>query len=362
MQPIFYREQIDMAHHLALIGFGSVGQGLAQIVRDKGDSLRQSLGLDLKIVAVCTATKGSLYHPDGLDVAKLLEVIAATGHLAAYPDSPGLAAGWDSLTTIRQSKADTIVETTPTNLTTGQPAIDYCRAAFESGKNVVTANKGPAALAYHELSALAREKGVYFGIEGTVMSGTPSLRLAMNALAGNQISQIRGILNGTTNYILTQMENELNYEVALKQAQELGYAETDPTADVEGHDAAGKVVILANVVMHTPLTLAQVACQGISRLTLADMAQARAEGKRWKLIGRITQAGDRVTASVGPEMLPLFDPLANVMGAVNAVTYQTDLMGPITLIGAGAGRVQTGFALLSDIIDTHKGSKVAGSR
>ncbi len=336
-----------MAHNIALIGFGSVGQGLAQILRDKG----QNLGVDLKIVAVCTATKGSLYHPDGLDAGRLLEVVKSAGRLAVYPDSPGLERGWDSLTTIRQSNAATIVEASPTNLSTGQPAIAYCRAAFERGKNVVTANKGPVALAYQELSALAREKGVYFGIEGTVMSGTPSLRLALNDLAGTEISEIRGILNGTTNYILTKMEEELSYEVALKQAQELGYAEADPTADVEGHDAAGKVVILANVVMNTPLTQAEVICQGISHLTLADIAQARAEGKRWKLIGRVKKEGGQVTASVGPEMLPAYDPLANVMGATNAITYETDLMGPITLIGAGAGRVQTGFALLSDLIE-----------
>lgn len=339
-----------MTHKLALIGFGSVGQGLAQILGDKKDSLSQGFGFEAQIVAVATRSKGSLYHPEGLDIAQLLPAIKK-GSLAHYPDSLGLQRGWDNLKTIRQSNAETIVEVSTTNLTTGQPAIDHCRAAFESGKNVVTANKGPVALAYHDLAALAQSKGVRFGIEGTVMSGTPALRLPVTALAGNEISQVRGIFNGTTNYILTKMEEGLSYEAALKQAQELGYAEADPTADVEGHDAAGKVVILANVIMNIPLKQAQVNCQGITHLTLADIQQAQAEGKRWKLIGRVKKEGAQVIASVQPEALPLSDPLANVMGATNAITYECDLSGPITLVGAGAGSAQTGFALLIDLIN-----------
>jgi homoserine dehydrogenase len=300
--------------------------------------------------------KGAVYQPAGLDVAKLLEVVRATGKLVDYPDSPGLERGWDSLKTIRETNADTIVEVSYTDVKTGQPAIDYCRAAFESGKNVVMSNKGPVALAYAELSALAKAKGVRWGFEGTVMSGTPALRMPLVSLAGNEISEIRGIFNGTTNYILTKMEEELSYEAALKQAQELGYAEADPTADVEGYDALGKVVILANVIMNVPLTKEEVSCQGISQLTMADVARARAEGKRWKLIGRVKKEGDRVVAGVGPEMVPLTDPLAGVMGATNAITYECDLAGPITLVGAGAGRTETGFALLIDLINIQRGN------
>jgi homoserine dehydrogenase len=344
-----------MTHKLALIGFGTVGQGLAQILHDKQAALRHNLGFEAQIVAVCTRSKGSLYHPEGLDLAQLLQA-AKNGSLANYPDTPGLERGWDNLKTIRQSNAATIVEISYTNLTTGQPAIDHCRAAFESGKNVVTANKGPVALAYHELLALAKENGVRFGIEGTVMSGTPALRLPGVTLAGNEISEVRGIFNGTTNYILTKMEEGLSYAAALQQAQELGYAEADPTADVEGHDAAGKVVILANVVMGVPLSRAEVPCRGISQLTSADIQQAQAAGKRWKLIGRVKKEGNRAAASVQPEAIPLTDPLAGVMGATNAITYVCDLLGPITLIGAGAGGVQTGFALLIDLINIGRGS------
>lgn len=345
-----------MTHKLALIGFGTVGQGLAEILRDKGAALRNNLGFDGQIVAISDFIKGSLYHPGGLDIAKLLEVVQSTGKLDAYPDSPGLVRGWDSLTTIRQSNADTVVEVAYTDINTGQPAIDHCRAAFISGKNVVMSNKGPVALAYQELSALAKGNNVRWGFEGTVMSGTPALRMPLVSLAGNNIREVRGIFNGTTNYILTKMEEGMSYEAALKQAQELGYAEADPTADVEGFDALGKVVILANVIMNAPLTKKDVACQGISQLTLEDIARAKAAGKRWKLIARCSKEGDRVTASVAPEMVSLSDPLASIMGATNAITYECDLAGPITLVGAGAGRVETGFSILIDLINIHRGN------
>ncbi len=344
-----------MPHNIALIGFGTVGQGFAEILRDKGETLRQNLNVEARVVAVSDMLKGAVYHPDGLDLAALLEVVKRTGRLDDYPDSPGLARGWDSFKTIRESSANTVVEVSYTDIKTGQPAIDHCRAAFESGKHVVMSNKGPVALAYKELAALAKANNVRWGFEGTVMSGTPALRMPLAALAGNDIREVRGIFNGTTNYILTKMEEGLDYHAALKQAQELGYAEADPTADVEGYDALGKVVILANVVMNVPLTKEEVTCRGISQLSLADIHQARAAGKRWKLIGRVRQEGGRAVASVGPEMIPLTDPLAGVMGATNAITYECDLAGPVTLVGAGAGRVETGFAILIDLINIMRG-------
>ncbi|MBO8172283.1 MAG: homoserine dehydrogenase [Bacillaceae bacterium] len=344
-----------MAHKLALIGFGTVGQGLAEILLEKADPLREEEGFEAKIVAISDMMKGSLYHPDGLDIRKVLEVTRETGSLEGYPDTPGLIRGWDSFETIEKSNADTIVEITFTDIKTGQPAIDHCRAAFENGKNVVTSNKGPVALAYPELSELARKNGVKWGIEGSVMSGTPALRIPRVSLAGNEIKEIRGILNGTTNYILTKMEEGLTYDEALKKAQELGYAEADPTSDVEGYDALYKVVILANVIMKASLTRDQVERKGITGLTPDDIEQARQEGKRWKLLAEIKKGQDGVRASVSPVKIPLDDPLAGVTDATNAVTYVCDLAGPVTLVGAGAGRTETGFSLLIDLINIERG-------
>ena len=343
-----------MPHRLAFIGFGTVGQGLAEILRDKGDELRAQYGFEAQVVAISDAVKGSVYHPDGLDIGAALRIVRETGSLDDYPEVPGLVSDWDSLTTIQESNADTVVEAAWTDLETGQPAISHVRAAFEIGKHLVTSNKGPAALAYRELRDLARAHGVKWGIEGTVMSGTPALRLARTTLAGCDISQIRGILNGTTNFILTQMEAEASYGEALAEAQRLGYAEADPTADVEGHDALGKLLILAAVVMDTPLSWEQVSCEGISHLTLDDVQQARAEGKRWKLIAQLRRVGDEIEASVGPQAIPAHAPLAGVGGATNAITYVTDLLGEVTLVGPGAGRRETGFALLADLLDIHR--------
>jgi len=340
-----------MPHKLALVGFGTVGQGLAEILRDKGEELRVRHGFEAQVVAISTLTKGAIYHPGGLDIAAALRATQETGSLDAYPEAPGLVRGWEGLRAIRESNADTVVEATWTDLETGQPAISHIRAAFETGKHVVTSNKGPVALAYKELKRLAEAHDVQWGIEGTLMAGTPALRLARTALAGCYISEIRGILNGTTNFILTRMEEGSTFDEALAEAQRLGYAEADPSADVEGHDALGKLLILAAVVMEAPLTWEQVSCQGIGHITRDDVRHARAEGKRWKLVARLRRVGDRLEASVGPQAIPTQAPLAGVSGATNAVTYVTDLLGEVTLAGPGAGQRETAAALLADLLD-----------
>jgi homoserine dehydrogenase len=346
-------------HRLALIGFGVVGQGFAEILGEHGAAYREKYGLDARIVAVSDLMKGAVYHPDGLDIAALL---AHRSDLSQYPDAPGLVRGLDALRTIRETNADTIIEVSYTDLKTGEPALSHIRAAFESGKNAILTNKGPVALAYRELQALADAKGCYFGYEGTVMSGTPSLRMARKDLAGCTFAEVRGILNGTTNYILTRMANGDSYTDALAEAQRLGYAEADPTGDVEGFDAAGKLVILVNTVFGTQIGMDDVARKGITGLTVADIEAAKSENARWKLIARVVREPDgTIRASVAPEPLPLSDPLANVNGATNAITYSTDLMGAVTLIGAGAGRRETGFAILSDLMELHS-SKAHASR
>lgn len=330
---------------IAMIGFGTVGQGFAQILRDKAAMLREQHGFVSQIVAVSTRSRGSLVHPDGLDLTALLDAIAA-GSLDHYADAEGLERGWDALRIARDSNADVLVEVSPTNLQTGQPALDVCMAALDSGKHVVLANKGPVAVAYRELVLKAEAAGRQFLFEGTVMAGTPSLRLAREALAGCTISEVRGIVNGTTNYILTQMEAGMGYAEALQQAQDIGYAEADPTADVDGWDAAGKAIILAQALFGVKFTFDQMSVRGISQLTAQDIADATAAGERWKLIAHVTPQ----SASVQPMRIPATHPLAGVSGGTNALTLTTDLMGEITLIGAGAGGIQTGFGVLSDLL------------
>ncbi len=338
-------------YRLALIGFGNVGQGFAEILADRGQELAQRYGAQFQIVAVCDLLKGSVYDPQGLDPADLQTAVRAHGNLDGV-DAP--QRGWDAVETIEGSNADVVVELSYTDLETGQPALDHMRAALENGKHVVTSNKGPVALNYPELMALAAEKGLQVGVEGTVMSGTPALRLGREQLAGASIRRIQGILNGTTNYILTQMEAGASYADALADAQERGYAEADPTGDVEGHDAAGKAVILANMLMGTGLTMADVNRKGISGLTAQNIADAASAGERWKLIALVEQGDGEVRASVQPRRLPVNHPLASVSGATNAITYTTDLLGDVTLVGPGAGRMETGYALIGDLLAIHQ--------
>lgn len=341
-----------MTANLAFIGFGVVGQGLAEILLEKGKELEAKNDFSYRVVAICDMLKGSINNPDGIDLKAALEAVKAGKKL----DEAGLAGetGWDALKTIRESNADLVLEATYTDIKTGEPATSHCRVALKSGKDLATTNKGPVALHFRELDDLASAKGLHFRYEGTVMSGTPVVNLCSEALAGCNIKSIRGILNGTTNYILSEMEKGMSYEDALKQAQELGYAEAVPDADVLGWDAMAKVIILANTQMGANLSTDDIDCTGITEISLDDVNAAVAEGFRWKLIGSVTREGDKVVGRVAPEKIALSDPLAAVMGPTNALTFDTDLLGPVTVQGAGAGRLETGFSLLTDILAIHR--------
>jgi len=344
-------------YRLALIGFGNVGQGLAQILADRGNLYADRFGAYFKIVAVSDLLNGRICDPDGLDPAVMLHTIQAEGNLEKMP---GASPGWDALGTIAESDADIVVEMSYTDLETGEPAMSHIRRALELGKHVVTTNKGPTALHFPQLRALAQERGVEIRVEGTVLSGTPALRLGLDSLTAAGVRKIQGILNGTTNFILTHMENGVTYPQALAEAQEKGYAEADPSNDVDGHDAAAKIVILANLLMDLPLTMQDVRCEGITHLTQDDLAEARVQNERWKLLGVVERTTkESFTASVQPVRLPLSHPLAGVRGAKNAVTYSTELLGEVTLIGPGAGRVETGYALVSDMLAIHRSLQVS---
>ncbi|MHA2373298.1 MAG: homoserine dehydrogenase, partial [Candidatus Thorarchaeota archaeon] len=325
-----------MEFKLALIGFGVVGQGLTEILLKQEEELRNTYGLSYKIVAVADKLKGSVYDPNGLDLGKLLDLVKVSGSIEDYP---GGSKGWSSEDTIVKSNANLVVEVSWTDINTGEPAITHVKTALKNKKHVVMTNKGPVALMSAELQALAKENSVQLRFEGTVLSGTPAINLGVNNLAGSRIHAVRGIVNGTTNYILTEMEKGLGYEDALKQAQELGYAEADPTADVEGYDALGKIVILANVILGGSLTKDQIQCKGITGISKTDIESAKAEGKRWKLIAGVKYKDDgSLDAYVRPEKLDLNNPLAAVMGPTNALTYSTDHLGDVTIIGPGAGK------------------------
>ncbi len=340
-----------MEYKLAFIGFGTVGQGLANLLWEKRRLLQERYGFEYRVVAISDLLKGSIYNPGGLDLERLLSLVKETGRIDGYPEGER---GWDSLKTIRESNADIVIEVTYTDIQTGEPAISHIKAALQGRKHVVTTNKGPIALAYRELSELARANGVFLRFEGTVLSGTPSINLGLEVLAGAEIREIRGILNGTTNYILTEMSKGIGYEAALKEAQRLGYAEAKPDADVEGWDALAKIVILANVLMDGDIKVADVERKGITGITLTDIEEARKEGKCWKLIARAWREDGKVKAKVTPEKIAREDFLAGVSGVTNALVLDTDVLGEVTITGPGAGGREAGFALLSDMLSIHR--------
>jgi homoserine dehydrogenase len=340
---------------IALIGCGTVGRGLLEILDRKSDYLKSAFDFEPKIVAISDLLKGSILVPDGIEIKRLFALLDGGGRIDQYYGKGKTAELLNPLDLIEQCDAQIIAELTYTDIKTGEPATGYIKKALRSGMHVVTSNKGPAALYYHELQNLAEKNNLFFRIEGTVMSGTPVFSLCESGLAGNEFREIKGILNGTTNFILTKMELEgMEYAEALALAQKLGYAEADPTADVEGYDAVGKVVILSNVLLGGELTPADVKREGITALNRTMVMAAKEQGFRYKLIAQTKRAGAKIEASVSPQKLPLSDPLAGVMGAQNALTFDTDLMGKVTIQGAGAGKTETGYSILSDIMTIHR--------
>ncbi len=332
---------------LLFIGFGTVGQGLAGLLVRKKELLTKTYGLDMKVVGIADKIKGNVYDPKGIDLRKALDLIDQGGNLSDLSEEKYEG---DALDMIQGAEADVMCEATYTDIETGEPASSHIRRAFERGMHVVTTNKGPVALHYNELAGLAEKKGVRFLFEGTVMSGTPLVNFIRENLAGCDIHEIKGILNGTTNYILTRMEEGLSYEDALLKAQELGYAEAVPDADVLGWDALAKVTILAKYVFGADAKPFDYPCEGITGIKAASITEAKARDKRFKLIGRVWREGNLVKASVSPEEIDLAHPLASIMGATNAVTITTDALGDVTVVGPGAGREATGFSMLVDLI------------
>jgi homoserine dehydrogenase len=334
---------------LSLIGFGTVGRGFAELLVSKQALLRQKYDVEVTLVSVANARHGFIYREVGLDITTLLE-LARTDH--ALTEYPGVHYWATAQTGLLATDADVMVEVTGTNLHDAEPGISHIRTALSQGMHVITANKGPGALAAHELLALAQQHGKQLRMESTVMAGTPVLSTLQEGMAGATVKAIRGILNGTTNYILSAMAAGREYSDVLTEAQSLGYAESDPTADVEGYDALAKTLILAALAFGKPLKPEQVQLRGITSITSDQMVSAVERGHRIKLIAslRLDPEAGTLDASIEPVELPLHDPLARVDGVLNAITIESDTLPEVTIIGPGAGPIQTAQGLLSDLI------------
>lgn len=332
---------------IIILGFGAVGQGVARVISMKKDYLSSKYGLNPQIVAVCDRSGAAIYQ-DGLDEKLLLETKTEKGEISLYPDYG--APGVDSLQVLEDVEYDCLVEVTPTDIDDGEPARSHIMKAMEDGKDVVTSNKGPLALSFQDLADCAKTNDVELKFEASVGGAMPIINFAQETLAGCNIESIYGILNGTTNYILSRMANEgSSYEQTLQEAQEMGIAETNPYQDVEGIDAACKIVIMANSILNLPVTLKDVEVEGISRITSESIALAKKEGLLIKLIGEASPDA----LEVSPRLVRQGSPIA-VEGTLNVATLKTDLADDVTVVGKGAGSVETASAILSDIISIWK--------
>ncbi len=349
---------------LALLGFGTVGQWLAEALQTQHAWLQQECGVVVTIISVATAHHGLIYQDDGLDIPTLLDLVATRRHLTTHPK----VTHWTNvLEGLQSTGGDVLAEATGATLRQGEPGLSYIRTALTQGMHVVTSSKGPLALAGLDLLALARVHGVQLRMESTVMSGTPVLSTIREGMAGTRIRAIRGIFNGTVNFILSAMAMGYDYVEGLAQAHSQGYAEADPTDDVEGDDTVAKTLILATAAFGRALTPEQVVRSGITLLTREQMQQALDEGKRIKHVTSLrllSKDGTEITretadngtipthleARVEPIALPLSDPLARIDGLLNAIAIQTDTPQEVTVIGPGAGRFQAGQEMLADLI------------
>lgn len=326
-------------YNLCLLGYGNVNRTLVELLQVKSEELRRQYNIDWRVTGIASrrlgwqTNSGGLCGPDTprekLAPAKKMENFHAWLHAA---------------------KPDVLFEATSLNVETGQPAIDHVRAALDYGAHVVTANKGPVVHAYRELRALAAQKERRFLFESTVMDGIPIFSLFCGALPAIQVKGFRGILNSTTNVILSGMEEGLSIDDALRAAQRLGVAEAEASYDIDGWDAAVKVAALVNVIMDFPLAPSDIARQGIRELSTKRVERAREEGRPYKLVCRAQRTTQGVRASVGPEQLPLSDPMALAEGTSSIIHFSTDMFPGITITEENPGLYATAYGMLADFV------------
>jgi homoserine dehydrogenase len=348
---------------LVLIGFGNVARRFVRLLGETADRV----DFTWKVVAISTRHHGSVIDADGVDTHRALQIVESKQSLDARDPRSGL----DVIRQVADRCADeaaearlVCIETTVLDIDRGEPAVSHVRAALEAQAHVVTANKGPAAFAFHELDALAESVDRSFFFEGAVMDGVPVFNLVRETMPAVTIQGFRGVINTTCNFILSELERGLEFDVALAEMQRRGIAEADPSLDVDGWDAAAKTAALVNVLMGGVVTPHHVARSGlrlrsgqpratsrggIRDVSGADVRDAMARGRRIRLVASASRHGGKVQARVEPEMLGPEDPLAGVTDMQNALYLQTDLLGEIGIVQRSGDLTQTAYALLTDL-------------
>ncbi|MEE8238867.1 MAG: homoserine dehydrogenase [Nitrososphaerales archaeon] len=335
---------------IVVIGLGTVGRSFCRLLQDRRKELLSKYGLDPRIVSA-SDTGGIATDENGLDVAQILKLKESGMSVAGIPQKG--SKGKSGKDAIESVEAEVVVEATPTNMVSGEPALTHLETSIKTRKHVITANKGPLALAYPALTELASYNNVSLKFSAAVGGGTPVLEFGRRCLKADKILGIKGILNGTTNYILTEMDTRgISFEDALKEAKELGYAEADPTLDVQGFDSGAKLVIIANMLLDMDLTLKDLSIQGITSVSASDITAAKENGSALKLVASIEGK-----ASVSPIEIKRSDPMC-VSGVLNSVKFISEFAGEQVIIGKGAGGLETASAILRDLLDIRQSMRI----
>lgn len=329
--------------NIGLIGFGGVGKSFIKLLIEKDENLKKR-GLSLKVKYIIKSD-GGIYNKEGINLKYIVKEDYNLKDLDFKEDI--------NINTIIENKdIDTLVELTSTNIETGEPGLTHIKLALESGINVVTGNKGPIILQYRALKNLADINSVKLGIGCTTGGALPSINVGSFDIAGADILSIEGVLNGTSNFILSKMyEDEIDYNNALTNAISLGIAEANYNLDVEGFDTAGKILILANVLMNSNLTLKDIEIQGINNLKKDDILEEKYKGNKIKLIGKVYKENDKIKSYVRPEILNINHPLYFVDSKNKGVYYKTDTLGDISVIGGASGTINAAASILRDLIN-----------
>jgi len=338
--------------NIALIGCGGVGKAFIKLLQEKADELKKQ-GIDISLKYVL-GSKGGVYDPQGINKEDFLKFAASERDITKFPKGGSQKLSIDNV--VENKDVDILIELTPTNRKTGEPGMTHITKALSNGISVVTGNKGPIMLAYGKLKAMAKANGAQLAIGCTTGGALPSINAGLLDLAGSKILSIEGVLNGTTNYIIQEMEtNGISFEEALKKAQEAGIAEADPSLDIEGWDTAMKMLILVNVLMEEGKTLEDIKVSGIKDITREDIEIAAAEGKKLKLVGKALKKEGKLEMSVALEEIAADHPLYGVDGKNKGVRYVSDTLGDLTIVGGASGTKAAAASVLRDVINMYKG-------
>lgn len=338
---------------VCLVGFGNVGKALVHLLEKKQPILTSQYGFSTVVTGIATGSHGKAINPNGIDIHQAIQLVESGKSLNSISK---VATSEDNLVFIRECPAEVLFENTPVNHHTGQPAADHLKTALEAGMHAITANKGPVVHAYQELITLAQKKEKRFLFESAVMDGAPIFSLFRGPLPAVELNGFHGILNSCTNLLLELMEQGKTFEEAVAYGQSVGITETDPSADIDGWDAAIKVCALSTVLLGIPLKPDEVNRTGIRGVSAQMIADALKNGERWKLVCCAQRQGETVVTKVSPQRIAATSPLYSINGTSSFVQFEMDTLPGLGILESNPGPETTAYGLLADLINAVRGA------